>query len=138
MGWRSQQIQERLRAFRECGQQRWETDYSRLLIFVCGNLDEMYEDIATSVDDCDSNADIFHALTSKLSVIDVKRALNQRFKPEQVARLGNEHVIYPSLCRRPSLRPSSSTACASAATCSIRSAPAWRAGLRSCSSLALS
>lgn len=100
MGWEPDQIQERLRAFRENGQQQWETDYSRLLIFVCGNLDEMYEDIATSVDDCDSDADTFHALTSKLSVIDVKQALNKRFKPEQVARLGNEHVIYPSLCRR--------------------------------------
>ena len=100
MGWAPDQIQERLRAFRENGQQQWETDYSRLLIFVCGNLDEMYEDIATSVDDCDSDADTFHALTGKLSVIDVKQALNKRFKPEQVARLGNEHVIYPSLCRR--------------------------------------
>ena len=100
MGWKPDQIQERLRAFRESGQQQWETDYSRLLVFVCGNLDEMYEGIATSVDDCDSNADTFHAVTSKLSVIDVKQALNQRFKPEQVARLGNEHVIYPSLCRR--------------------------------------
>lgn len=59
---------------------------SRLLIFVCGNLDEMYEDLATSVDDCDSDADTFHALTSKLSVIDVKQALNKRFKPEHVAR----------------------------------------------------
>jgi len=100
MAWTPEQIQERLRAFRESGQQRWETDYSRLLIFVCGNLDEMYEDLATSVDDCDSDADTFHALTSKLSVIDVKQALNRRFKPEQVARLGNEHVIYPSLSRR--------------------------------------
>lgn len=100
MGWTPDQIQERLRAFRESSQQQWETDYSRLLVFVCGNLDEMYEDIATSVDDCDSNADIFHAHTNKLSVIDVKQALNKRFKPEQVARLGNEHVIYPSLCRR--------------------------------------
>jgi hypothetical protein len=100
MSWTPEQIQGRLRAFRECGQQRWETDYSRLLIFVCGNLDEMYEDVATSVDDCDSDADTFHALTSKLSVIDVKQALNKRFKPEQVARLGNEHVIYPSLGRR--------------------------------------
>lgn len=100
MGWAPDQIQDRLRAFRENGQQQWETDYSRLLVFVCGNLDEMYEDIATSVDDCDSNADTFHALTSKLSVIDVKQALNQRFKPEQVARLGNEHVVYPSLSRR--------------------------------------
>lgn len=100
MAWTPDQIQERLRDFRESGQQHWETDYSRLLIFVCGNLDEAYEDLATSVDDCDSDADIFHALTGKLSVIDVKQALNQRFKPEQVARLGNEHVIYPSLPRR--------------------------------------
>lgn len=99
MAWGPEQIQERLRTFREIGQQRWETDYSRLLVFVCGNLDEMYEHIATSVDDCDSDADTFHGLTSKLSVIDVKQALNQRFKPEQVARLGNEHVIYPSLSR---------------------------------------
>ena len=100
MGWTPEQIQERLRAFRESGQQQWETDYSRLLVFVCGNLDEMYEDLATSVDDCDSDADTFHALTRQLSVIDVKKALNQRFKPEQVARLGNEHVVYPSLSRR--------------------------------------
>ena len=99
MAWAPEEIQERLRAFRENGQQRWETDYSRLLVFVCGNLDEAYEDLATSVDDCDSDADIFHALTGKLSVIDVKQALNKRFKPEQVARLGNEHVIYPSLSR---------------------------------------
>ena len=100
MAWTPDQVQARLRAFRESGQQHWETDYSRLLVFVCGNLDEMYEDLATSVADCDSDADIFHAMTGKLSVIDVKQALNQRFKPEQVARLGNEHVIYPSLSRR--------------------------------------
>ena len=100
MAWTPEQIQERLRDFRENAQQRWETDYSRLLVFVCGNLDEAYEELATSVDDCDSDADIFHALTGKLSVIDVKQALNKRFKPEQVARLGNEHVIYPSLSRR--------------------------------------
>lgn len=100
MAWTPEQIQQRLRDFRESGQQHWETDYSRLLVFVCGNLDEMYEDLATSVDDCDSDADTFHALTGKLSVIDVKQALNKRFKPEQVARLGNEHVVYPSLSRR--------------------------------------
>jgi Peptidase family M41/ATPase family associated with various cellular activities (AAA) len=100
MAWTPEQIQERLRAFRASGQQCWETDYSRLLIFVCGNLDEMYDELATSVDDCDSDAEIFHTLTGKLSIIDVKQALNQRFKPEQVARLGNQHVIYPSLSRR--------------------------------------
>jgi hypothetical protein len=100
MAWSPERVQESLRAFCESGQQQWETDYSRLLIFVCGNLDEMYEGVATSVDDCDSDADIFHAFTGKLSVIDVKQALNKRFKPEQIARLGNEHVVYPSLSRR--------------------------------------
>src|SRR6185312_6786933 len=83
MAWTPEHIQERLRAFRENGKQHWETDYSQLLIFVCGNLDEAYEDLATSVDDCDSDADIVHALTGKLSVIDVKQSLNKRCKPEQ-------------------------------------------------------
>ena len=76
--------------------QSWETDYSRLLVFVCGNLDEMYHETAQRVEDCDTDADIFHRLTRKLSLIDVKKALSERFKPEQIARLGNEHVIYPS------------------------------------------
>lgn len=42
---------------------------------------------------------MFHARSRKLSVIDVKNALGQRFRPEQVARLGNNHFIYPLLSR---------------------------------------
>lgn len=99
MSWTPEEIQQRLRNFRDSEQQHWETDFSRLLVFVCGNLDEAYQDLATSVDDCDSDADTFHALTRKLSIIDIKKALNNRFKPEQVARLGNVHVIYPSMSR---------------------------------------
>ena len=98
MAWTPDEVLQRLRDFRE-SQQQWETDYSRLLVFVCGNLDGMYEDMATRVEDCDTDADVFHELTRKLSVIDVKKALADRFKPEQVARLGNNHVIYPSLSR---------------------------------------
>lgn len=98
MGWKAHHVQARLREFRE-RTSAWETDYSKLLIFVSGNLDEMYEGVAKSVQDCDTDADIFHALTKKLSIIDVKKALNERFKPEQIARLGNEHVIYPSFSR---------------------------------------
>ena len=79
--------------------QIWETDFSKLLIFVSGNLDEMYANMASRVEDCDTDADVFHAMTRTLSVIDVKRALSERFKPEQIARLGNNHVIYPSLNR---------------------------------------
>lgn len=96
MTWTPQQLQERMLAFR-ASTDSWETDYSRLLIIVSGNLDEMYEGTAKRVEDCDTDADIFHALTKKLSLIDVKKALGERFKPEQIARLGNNHVIYPSL-----------------------------------------
>lgn len=98
MAWSADHIQSHLHAFRQ-QTSAWETDYSKLLIFVAGNLDEMYDDTAKSVQDCDTDADIFHALTKKLSIIDVKKALSTRFKPEQIARLGNEHVIYPSFSR---------------------------------------
>ena len=96
MTWSPQQLQERMLEFKT-STDSWETDYSRLLIIVSGNLDEMYEGTASRVEDCDTDADIFHALTKKLSMIDVKKALGERFKPEQIARLGNNHVIYPSL-----------------------------------------
>ena len=98
MAWSAEHIQSHLHAFRQQAS-AWETNYSKLLIFVAGNLDEMYDDTAKSVQDCDTDADIFHALTKKLSIIDVKKALSVRFKPEQIARLGNEHVIYPSFSR---------------------------------------
>ena len=98
MQWPPEKVQQLFATFRET-QQAWETDYSRLLIFVCGNLDEMYHETARRVEDCDTDADIFHRLTRRLSVIDVKKALAERFKPEQIARLGNTHVIYPSFNR---------------------------------------
>ncbi|WP_257993555.1 AAA family ATPase [Cupriavidus pauculus] len=98
MEWPAARVHELLQDFQR-SQQSWETDYSRLLIFVCGNLDEMYDQTAQRVEDCDTDADIFHQLTSQLSIIDVKKALSNRFRPEQIARLGNHHVIYPSFSR---------------------------------------
>ena len=98
MTWSPAELQVRLVAFRN-DPRAWETDYSKLLIFVSGNLDEMYANTADRVEDCDTDADVFHTMTLGLSVIDVKRALSERFKPEQIARLGNNHVIYPSLSR---------------------------------------
>lgn len=98
MRWTSDEIQTRMQSFQN-SPEAWETDYSKLLIFVAGNLDEMYRQTAARVEDCDTDADIFHALTQKLSMIDVKKALGKRFKPEQIARLGNNHVIYPSFSR---------------------------------------
>lgn len=98
MAWSFEEVLSRMEAFCE-NPAVWETDYSRLLIFVCGNLDEMYAEVAHRVEDCDTDADIFNALTQRLSIIDVKRALSQRFKPEQIARLGNCHILYPSFSR---------------------------------------
>lgn len=95
MQWPPTQVQALFTRFQQ-SLSSWETDYSKLLVFVCGNLDEMYHETAQRVEDCDTDADIFHRLTRKLSLIDVKKALGERFKPEQIARLGNEHVIYPS------------------------------------------
>lgn len=96
MTWSPQTLQERINAYQESCES-WETDYSRLLIIVSGNLDEMYSDLASRVEDCDTDADVFYAHSQQLSVIDVKKALNHRFRPEQIARLGNTHIIYPSL-----------------------------------------
>jgi cell division protease FtsH len=98
MTWTPDKVRQHIEAFRE-QPERWGTDYSRLLVFVAGNLDEMYKGVATRVEDCDTDADIFHSYTRRLSVIDVKKALGKRFRPEQIARLGNNHLVYPSLDR---------------------------------------
>ena len=76
----------------------WEIDYSKLLIFVSGNLDEAFSG-ANATEDCDTDADIYHKRTKKITQSDIKEALRRRFKPEQIARLGNNHIIYPSLSK---------------------------------------
>ena len=71
-------------------------DYSKLLIFISGNLDEAYE-MSDACEDADQDADVFHDHSLKINVVSIKKALKKRFKPEQIARFGNIHVIYPSL-----------------------------------------
>jgi SpoVK/Ycf46/Vps4 family AAA+-type ATPase len=69
---------------------------SQSLIFICGNLDDAYS-VARSTSNADLDADIFFELTSKINIIDVKNTLTKVFRPEQVARFGNTHLIYRSL-----------------------------------------
>jgi hypothetical protein len=69
-------------------------DLSHALLFVLGNLDEAYT-MSHSMNP-DISADDFHEQTSKITIADIKRALRKRFRPEQIARLGNNHVIYRS------------------------------------------
>jgi hypothetical protein len=69
-------------------------DLSQSLIFVLGNLDEAYH---MSGDlNPDISADDFHERTSRITIADIKRALRRRFRAEQIARLGNNHILYRS------------------------------------------
>jgi hypothetical protein len=71
-------------------------NHAQTLIIVSGNLDEAF-DMADQTSEADVDADIFHAFTQKITDVDIKNALNKKFRPEQVARFGNIHLIYTSL-----------------------------------------
>jgi Peptidase family M41/ATPase family associated with various cellular activities (AAA) len=71
-------------------------DHSKTLVIISGNLDEAFQ-MSTQTSEADVDADIFHAYTKKITVVDVKNALSRKFRPEQVARFGNIHLIYNSL-----------------------------------------
>lgn len=70
-------------------------NFTKSLIFVLGNLDEAY----TMSDNfsADIDADEFNKLSKKITVPKIKKALKSRFRNEQIARLGNIHIIYPAL-----------------------------------------
>lgn len=72
--------------------------YNKLLIVICGNLDDAFT-VAHNVDDADHDADVYHNFSKTIDIITIKTALKNRFKPEQIARLGNIHIIYPILNR---------------------------------------
>jgi hypothetical protein len=71
-------------------------DHSKSLILISGNLDEAFA-MANQTAETDVDADIFHAFTQKITLVDIKSALSKKFRPEQVARFGNIHLIYRSL-----------------------------------------
>lgn len=69
-------------------------DCTKALIFVMGNLDEVY---TMSRDfNPDMSANEFHRQSKDITITEVKQALLNRFRSEQIARLGNNHIIYPS------------------------------------------
>lgn len=72
--------------------------FTKLLIFVSGNLDEAYH-MANQTDETDVEADLFHKHSLRINLLSIKGSLKSRFKPEQIARFGNTHVIYPALSR---------------------------------------
>lgn len=72
-------------------------DCSDSLVFILGNLDEAYSESKELNPDVD--ADIFLESTQRVSVSDIKEALKTRFRPEQIARFGNNIIKYPSLSK---------------------------------------
>ena len=82
----------------ELGNSPKTVDCSKGLIFVLGNLDEAYTMSHNFNPDMD--ADEFHEQSLKINVPIIKRALQRRFRNEQIARLGNLHIIYPAFSKQ--------------------------------------
>ncbi len=64
-----------------------------------GNLDEAYaigDNLSVDID-----ADEFNRLSKKIKCSKkLKKALQSRFRDEQIARLGNIHIIFPALDKK--------------------------------------
>ena len=76
-----------------------QADYTKCLIFISGNIDEAYR-FAKKTDEVDVDADIFHKKSLKINILNIKKALMTRFRPEQIARFGNTQIIYPTLSKK--------------------------------------
>jgi hypothetical protein len=70
-------------------------DFSLALIIVAGNLDEAYWFSKDST--ADLSPDDFHKQSLKIKLPEIKKALQSRYRVEQISRLGNNHIIFPSL-----------------------------------------
>ncbi len=68
--------------------------FRKALVFVVGNIDEAYRFNGNFT--ADISADEFYELSKKINVPIIKNALRERFRDEQIARLGNSHIIYPA------------------------------------------
>jgi cell division protease FtsH len=72
-------------------------DFCKAAIFLSGNLDGIYP--AEDNFDPDLDLERMHLLSQDISISDVKSILTGVFRPEQIGRFGNNHIIYPSLNR---------------------------------------
>ena len=75
-------------------------DFSKTLIFITGNIDEAYKGLTSIVDQDSISADELHERSLKIKESDIKEALQHRFRMEEIARLGNNHIIYPTLSEK--------------------------------------
>jgi cell division protease FtsH len=73
-------------------------DLSKSLIINIGNLDEVYQ--MSSDLNPDNDPDKFYERTKDISMTTIKKELGARFRQEQIARFGNNHIIYPALNKK--------------------------------------
>lgn len=69
-------------------------DCKHYLIIVGGNLDNAY-DFCKDISNYDIDADYYSELSKRINITDVKDALKESFRDEHIARLGNNHIIFP-------------------------------------------
>lgn len=65
------------------------------LVFIMGNLDEAYRGAVENIESLE--ADELSDALSKITAQECKEALFELFAPEQVARLGSNHFVMPSI-----------------------------------------
>lgn len=73
--------------------------FERSLIFIIGNLDEAFKGVERLTNP-DFDADVFREITSSVTEMDIKMALQQRFRAEQIGRFGNNIIKYPTLGKK--------------------------------------
>lgn len=91
------QLAERLEDIKKLAAYSRKLDCSKSLVFILGNLDEAYKDSSDISPDID--ADLFYDITSRVTTTDIKEALKERYRPEQIGRLGNNIIKYPTLSK---------------------------------------
>lgn len=85
-----------LRALLSANKQQ-ELDFTQALIFVAGNMDEVY--LSAKSTSPDITLEKLYQSTKQITVPKIKQALLKRFRAEQAARLGNNHILYPSFTK---------------------------------------
>jgi len=73
-------------------------DFSDSIVFLIGNLDNAYFNSSEISPDID--ADTLYEHTEKINISDIKNTLTFLYRPEQISRLGNNHVIYKSFNKK--------------------------------------
>ena len=69
-------------------------DFSDSIVFIVGNLDSSYYNSTEMSPDIDP--DTLYEHTEEINISDIKNSLKFLYRPEQISRLGNNHVIYKS------------------------------------------